>query len=261
MNTLEINTINKKYETFELNISDIHISPGEIVALIGRNGAGKSTLIKSVMGIINADQFDVNFLGYPKEKINNKSIGYLGETLNYYENKRLLEIKNFYKKFFDDWDEEIFNHYVRIFELNTSKKVRDLSKGMLTKFRLALSLSQSPRLLVLDEPTSGLDPLIRDELLKILESYSRERECSILFSSHITEDIEKIANRVIFIKEGQIVLTINKSQVESGITIMNNSETGAEVVLKGNEHSLVISENNKMSIDEITQFVDKEVLL
>ena len=205
-NVLEINNLSKKYEKFELKNINLKIPEGSILGLIGQNGAGKSTIIKSIMNIIPYDSGSIKINGNNvniKNEISIKEeIGYVGEHLDFYPDVKLRQIYKFTCKFYRNWDESLFNRLIEIFNIDIDKKIKELSKGMVVKFSLAMALSHRPKFLLLDEPTSGLDPVIRSELLDILSEEVKSRKCSILFSSHITEDIIKIADTVAFIDNG-----------------------------------------------------------
>lgn len=216
-NVLEINNLSKKYEKFELKNINLKIPEGSILGLIGQNGAGKSTIIKSIMNIIPYDSGSIKINGnnvdIKNEILIKEEIGYVGEHLDFYPDVKLRQIYKFTCKFYRNWDESLFNRLIEIFNLDIDKKVKELSKGMVVKFSLAMALSHRPKFLLLDEPTSGLDPVIRSELLDILSEEVKSRKCSILFSSHITEDIIKIADTVAFIDNGEIKLVENKEKI------------------------------------------------
>ena len=216
-NVLEINNLSKKYEKFELKNINLKIPEGSILGLIGQNGAGKSTIIKSIMNIIPYDSGSIKINGNNvniKNEISIKEeIGYVGEHLDFYPDVKLRQIYKFTCKFYRNWDESLFNRLIEIFNIDIDKKIKELSKGMVVKFSLAMALSHRPKFLLLDEPTSGLDPVIRSELLDILSEEVKSRKCSILFSSHITEDIIKIADTVAFIDNGEIKLVENKEKI------------------------------------------------
>ena len=165
------------------------------------------------------------------KKIKGK-IGYVGEDPSFFEKSRLKEIKNFYRMFYDTWDEQYYRMLMERFELLDDYKVIELSKGMKVKFSLCLALSHKPELLVLDEPTSGLDPLVRNEILALLKEYAEEYNAGIIFSSHITEDMEKIAEKLIFIYKGNVLdQCATKNLLEQRISI----DTYLENLINGGE--------------------------
>ena len=196
----------------EFQIKDVSISlpRGYIMGFIGPNGAGKTTTIKLIMNLIKRDRGEVLIFG--KDNIKNEKevkqrIGFVYDENYYYDFLSLQEMKNIIAPFYRDWDEAVFQKYLKVFELPPRKKVKDLSRGMKMKFSLALALSHKAELILMDEPSSGLDPVFRSELLDILRSEIQDENRGILFSSHITSDLERIADYICFINNGQIVFS------------------------------------------------------
>lgn len=215
-NMLEINSLNKSYPKFELKNINLAIKKGEIMGFIGPNGAGKSTTIKSIVNIIPFDRGKITIDG--KDLSSNEieikqDIGYVGEHLDFYEKVKIRKIYKFTRKYYKNWDESLFADLVKRFGLDLDKKMNELSKGMIVKFSLAMALAHHPKLLILDEPTSGLDPVVRNDLLEMLLEIVKNERCSVLFSSHITEDIAKIADKVAFIYDGEIRLIAEKKAI------------------------------------------------
>lgn len=213
---LEINDLNKSYQKFKLKNINLSLKKGEIMGFIGPNGAGKSTTIKSIVNIIPFDSGKITIDG--KDLSSNEiaikhDIGYVGEHLDFYEKVKLGKIYKFTRKYYKNWDESLFADLVKRFDLDLDKKMNELSKGMIVKFSLAMALAHHPKLLILDEPTSGLDPVVRNDLLEILLETVKNEQCSVLFSSHITEDIAKIADKVAFIYDGEIRLVAEKKAI------------------------------------------------
>ena len=208
--------ISKKYKKFELQPTSIEIDKGEIVALIGENGAGKSTLIKCMCGVIDADEGQLEVDGQVVKKLDDVLVlGFMNQDQNVYNEIKIRDLTNFVKDVMKKkFDQEVYYYYFKdVFQLDEDYKMKELSTGMKVKYFLSLELAKNPDLLVLDEPTSGLDPIVRDEVLDILRCVAKEKNTSVLFSSHITEDIEKIADRVIFINNGRIVLQGDKKDI------------------------------------------------
>lgn len=212
---LQIKALNKSYPGFRIKDLNLNINEGEIVGIIGANGAGKSTIIKSILNIINVDSGIINFYDENMKQNEEKvklEIGYVGDNNKFYNDIAIQSIYKFVKESYKDrWDDKYFNTLIKdVFKLDMKKKVKELSKGMLVKFMIAIALSHNPKLLILDEPTSGLDPIIREEVLKILFNMNRESNMTIFMSSHILEDIESICHRIIYIDSGEIILDIKK---------------------------------------------------
>lgn len=213
MNTvLEIKNLCKKYSSFELKDVSFSLKEGSIMGFIGRNGAGKTTTIKSILNFVHPSSGSIVFFG--KEMIGNEDeikqlIGYAPGGINYYPMKTLKKITKITKSFYPSWNDELYEKYMEAFKLDENKKPKELSEGMKVKYNLVLALSHGAKLLILDEPTSGLDPVSRDELLTIFEKL-RDKGTSILFSTHITSDLEKCADSITYIKQGQIVDSSSK---------------------------------------------------
>ena len=209
---LEINNLTKKYSAFELKSISFQIKAGEVMGFIGRNGAGKTTAIKSILNLIHPDAGNVRILGmdYPDNEDEIKQqIGYVVGGTNYYKRKKLKDIVAITRIFYDNWDDESYRHYLNAFKLDENKKIMELSEGMKVKFYLTLALSHQARLLILDEPTSGLDPVSRDEINEIFRKLA-EKGVAILFSTHITSDLEKCADTITYIKNGELLLSTKK---------------------------------------------------
>ena len=219
--------ISKKYKKFELQPTSIEIDKGEIVALIGENGAGKSTLIKCMCGVIDADEGQLEVDDQVVKKLDDVLVlGFMNQDQNVYNEIKIRDLTNFVKDVMKKkFDQEVYYYYFKdVFHLDDDYKMKELSTGMKVKYFLSLELAKNPDLLVLDEPTSGLDPIVRDEVLDILRCVAKEKNTSVLFSSHITEDIEKIADRVIFINNGRTVLQGNKKEIKKKYVKLNQQQ-------------------------------------
>ena len=209
---LEINNLTKKYSAFELKSISFQIKAGEVMGFIGRNGAGKTTAIKSILNLVHPDAGNVRILGmdYPNNEDEIKQqIGYVVGGTDYYKRKKLKDIVAITRIFYDNWDDESYRHYLNAFKLDENKKIMELSEGMKVKFYLTLALSHQARLLILDEPTSGLDPVSRDEINEIFRKLA-EKGVAILFSTHIISDLEKCADTITYIKNGELLLSTKK---------------------------------------------------
>ena len=210
---LLIENLNKKYPTFSLKDVSFAVKPGEIMGFIGRNGAGKTTTLKSIMNLIHYESgkisaFDKDMTEYELE--NKQRIGFALSELNYYPNKTIRQLMNVTKRFYKNFDEEKFNQVCKLFNLNLDKKLEELSSGMKVKYSVAIALSHHAELLILDEPTSGLDPVSRDEILDIFREIVKNKDRAILFSTHITSDLDKCASNITYIHNGEILYTGTK---------------------------------------------------
>ena len=209
-NVASLKNIVKSYKDFKLDNISIDFLTGYITGLIGPNGAGKTTALKILMNIVKPDSGYVSVLGMEyknNEKYIKNKIGYVGEVQYFYEDRTISWTADFVSKFYTDWDNPMFNKYLDEFQINHSKKIKTLSKGMRVKFSLALALSHNPSLIVLDEPTSGLVPIIRRNVLDLLKkTINEDPQKAVIISSHITNDLERIADHVLYLVDGQIML-------------------------------------------------------
>ncbi len=217
-NILELQNVQKKYKGFVLDGISLSLPQGYILGLIGPNGSGKTTTIKILMNMVKRNRGEAQVFGLDPQKnakkIKNK-VGYLGEEQHFYGNKTVAWTGKFVSAFYDNWDTNTFQSLLTNFEISRTKKTRELSKGMKVRFSLALALSHDPELLILDEPTAGLDPVIRREVLELLQKKSKNEGKSVIISSHITDDIMRTADLVAFLIEGKIVLVSEKDELLS----------------------------------------------
>ncbi|MGG4267690.1 ABC transporter ATP-binding protein [Peribacillus simplex] len=210
---LEVNNLNKTYDNFSLKDVTFSLNEDCITGFIGTNGAGKTTTIKAILGLILKDSGNINFLGKDMDKNERKSKNKIGIVLDegyFYDELTLKEMKNVIAPSYTDWDEPVFLAYIKQFSLNLEQKISTLSKGMRMKFAVALALSHHADLLIMDEPTSGLDPLVRSELMNILLDFMKEPGKSVFFSTHITSDLDKVADMIILIDDGKILVNEEK---------------------------------------------------
>ena len=211
---LIISGLTKTYKDFMLNGVSFSVPCGSIVGLIGENGAGKSTTINAVLGLIQKEAGSICVLG--KEQLDNEikeQIGVVFDGNNYPEIFSTRKLNRVMKNVYHSWEEHTFLNLLKKFSLPTDKPIKQFSKGMKMKLAIAVALSHNSKLLILDEATSGLDPVIRDDILDILLDFAQDETHSILISSHITTDLEKIADYIVFIHEGQIVFSKPKDEL------------------------------------------------
>ena len=208
MYLLEVENLCKTFPTFSLKDVSFKIEEGYIMGFIGRNGAGKTTTLKSMLNFVKADKGTcvINGFDVSKDEIKVKeSIGFVSGTEGFYQTTKIKTITNVTKKFFDNWNEELYKKLLSTFKLDENKKIKELSAGMKIKYQIALAMCHGAKLLILDEPTSGLDPVSRDELIMLFREYISDGKRSILFSTHITSDLEKCADYITYIKDGKII--------------------------------------------------------
>lgn len=213
---LQVTDLTKKYPDFTLDNVSFDIPQGMIVGFIGQNGAGKTTTLKCIMRTVCSDGGKVVAFGKDMaeyESQNKQIISFTTGAFDYYPRESLAKIAKVYASFYDEWSQADFDNYCLRFNLVTSKKVCELSAGMKVKFALSLAMSHNAKLFIFDEPTSGLDPIARDELLDVFRDIVDEGDKSILFSTHITSDLDKCADIILFIREGRIVLEQPKDEL------------------------------------------------
>lgn len=205
---LGLSGVRKTFKDFHLRIDDLSMDRGYVLGLVGRNGAGKSTTIKILMNLIYPESGEVRVLGLkqPGQDMEIKRrVGYLSENPVFYEDMTAGWMARMVSRYYPTWDNGLYEGYLRKFSLDPRKKVKELSKGMVVKLGLTLALSHQPELLILDEPTSGIDPVVRHELLEEIGDIIRDERRTVLLSSHITQDVEQVADFVAIMDEGAIV--------------------------------------------------------
>jgi ABC-2 type transport system ATP-binding protein len=215
MDLLTVTGLSKAYETFRLNDISFTLPPGYIMGFIGRNGAGKSTTIKAMLDMVHRDAGQVSVLGqeyFANQLTLKQVIGVTFGAIDYYEKSPLRRITATVRRFYNTWDDAAYQGYLERFELDERKTVEKLSAGMRVKYGLALALSHQARLLILDEPTSGLDPVSRDDLLDLFRELIEQGDRSILFSTQITSDLEKCADFITYIRQGELVASCEKDE-------------------------------------------------
>ncbi|MGO4541105.1 ABC transporter ATP-binding protein [Paenibacillus sp. 2TAB19] len=227
MLALEIKALNKKYEHFQLKDVSFQLEKGYIMGFIGANGAGKTTTIKSILNLTRMDSGEIRILGKDliKHEVELKqNIGSAFGDIDFYTRSKIKTLTNVIKKFYRNWDDQAYHNYLKKFNLNENKKIAELSTGMKVKYNLALALSHGAKILILDEPTSGLDPVARDNLLDIFQELVEDGEITILFSTHITSDLEKCADYITYIHNGQIINSSEKEQFIDTYRLVNGSK-------------------------------------
>lgn len=208
MSVLSVSGLSKSYPSFSLKNVSFELQEGVITGFIGRNGAGKTTTLKSLLNFVHPDKGEIQFFGQSFQKNEfeiKQKIGFVSGGISFYPKKKLRTITSVTKRFYPQWDEAAYKKYLKRFELDEDKVPDSLSAGMKVKYSLALALSHRAKLLLLDEPTSGLDPVSRDDLLDVFLDLVEEDGVTILFSTHITSDLEKCAEEILYLKKGEII--------------------------------------------------------
>lgn len=227
MTVLRVEGLCKQYPKFQLKDVSFSLEKGRIMGFIGRNGAGKTTTLKSLLNFVHPDAGEIEFFGSTlaqDEQGIKQKLGFVSGGVEFYPHKKLDAITRVTRSFYDNWDDEACMEYMRRFALDGDKTPEQLSAGMKVKYALTLALSHNAQLLILDEPTSGLDPVSRDELTDIFLSLVREKGVSILFSTHITSDLDKCADDIAYIRGGRIVEVCELDAFVDGWRLVRFSE-------------------------------------
>ncbi len=211
-NVIQINQLVKKYQNFQLEPLTVSIPKGMIIGLIGENGAGKTTLMKSMLGIIHPDSGDI--------QMKEEHVGVVLDQSFFPELLTANDIHLIMKDIYSTWDQTLFFDYLKRFQLPKNKMIKEMSKGMRKKLEIVTALSHHPSLLILDEPTSGLDPVVRNEVLDLFLEFIQDEQHTILFSTHITSDLEHISDYIIFLDQGQIVLQEERNILQNDYGIL-----------------------------------------
>lgn len=216
MNALEIKNLSKEYPGFRLDDLTLTLPSGCIMGLVGENGAGKSTTIRLILDMIRKDSGTVVILGRNNNEnmeLTKEEIGVVLDEVGIPDCLSITQIGNIMKNTFRNWDENEFRRLTEKFELPAGREFKDFSRGMKMKTGIAVALSHKSRLLILDEATSGLDPVVRDEVLEMLSDFTRDEDHSILFSSHIVSDLEKLCDYIAFLHKGKLMLCEEKDRL------------------------------------------------
>lgn len=231
MNVVELENVTKNYSGFCLDNVNMTVSQGSIVGLVGENGAGKSTIIKLILNLVNADGGVIKVFGKSVGEVKD-DIGIVFDEPCFNEYLKLAEIERVLAGLHKNWQKDTFLSYADKFNLPLDKKFKEFSRGMKMKAMIAAALSHKAKLLILDEPTSGLDPIVRDEILDVFNEYTRSAENTILISSHILSDLEKICDYITFIHSGKIVFSSEKDLLKEDFGVVRVSEEDFEKIDK-----------------------------
>lgn len=272
---LKITNLNKKYPKFELKDVSFSILPGQIMGFIGRNGAGKTTTLKCIMNLIHHDSGKIELFDKDMDKYeleNKQRVGFMLSEIHYYPNKTIKQLSDVTGKFYKKFDKEKFYELCKYFNVDINKKIEELSSGMKVKYSLALALSHEADLLILDEPTSGLDPVSRDEILDLFKQIVKNKDRSILFSTHITSDLDNCASDITYIHGGKIVYSgkkedfinkylfikdksKNKELLSSYISFKDNDLYYEGLILRSDEDKFLNNENIEISSPDLEQIM------
>lgn len=235
MNALRVENLTKKYPRFTMDGVSLTLERGRIMGLIGKNGAGKTTALKAILHLISPDGGQIEILGLPcpeRELECRQKLGVVLGGIDFYRDKKLSAITNVTRRFYREWDEAAYRRYLEEFALDPDKRVRELSAGMRVKYLVALTLSHHAELFLFDEPTSGLDPVSRDELLELFRALTAGGERSILFSTHITTDLDRCADDVAYLRGGRLLACGEKAEFIRSFRHLRTPEDRDELSLE-----------------------------
>ncbi len=256
-NVIEISGLCKRYQKFALDNVTLNVPMGSVMGFIGANGAGKSTTLKAILGLYKRDGGEVKVLGEDSEKMSNETrekIGVVFDTMPFPKNLTVTMLDKVFSGIYKTWDSEKFFAYITRFELPLKKKLSGFSRGMEMRLSIAAALSHNPSLLVLDEPTGGLDPVMRSEILDIFLEFMQDETHSILMSTHITSDLEHIADYICFINKGKIVFTEERNEMLEKYRIMKCTEEDLQQVDK---KDIIGMRKGRFSNEVLTMNADK----
>ena len=235
MNAIELSHINKSFGDFAIRDLNLTVPSGTICGLVGENGAGKSTTIRLLMGALQPDSGTASVLGTnvssPEFREVKEDVGVVLDEAYFPESLNAAQVGKIMAATYCQWDQKLYDSYLKRFDLPEKKQFKDFSRGMRMKLAIAVALSHQPKLLVLDEATAGLDPIVRDEVLDIFNEFTREEDHSILISSHILSDLEKLCDYIAFIHQGNLLFCEEKDRLLEEYGIFTDSAEQLECLL------------------------------
>lgn len=224
MNAVEVKELTKKFKGFTLDHVSFSLPAGCIMGLVGENGAGKSTTLKLLLNMIQKDSGRITILGKDEKNIDKNEIGVVFDECRFHESFTAKDINQVLKSIFQRWNEQQFFDYLNRFEVPSNKKLKEFSRGMKMKISIAAAVSHDAKLLLLDEPTSTLDPVVRDEMLDIFYDFISDEQHSIIISSHIVSDLEKVCDYIAFMHKGKMILCEEKDRLLQECRLAQMSE-------------------------------------
>lgn len=239
VNLLEVKNLRKEYDQFVLKDVSFELPQGYVMGLVGPNGSGKTTIIKLIMNLIMKQAGDIEIFDQDHQASEAQikaRIGFVYEIPCFYANLRLHQIVALIAPFYPTWDQAVHERHCQAFQLAMDQKFNSLSQGMKMRFSLALALSHHADLLILDEPTSGLDPVFRHEFLELLRQHMQDENRAVLYSTHITSDLEKIADYLTLLKDGEILLSLSTNEIDENwgvVKTQQEPETWADLDIQG----------------------------
>ena len=268
MNKIEIKNLKKDYQNFTLKDVNFSIPEGYVTGFIGRNGMGKTTTIKSILSLIQYQGEILSMHGNEETKLDNQKIGVIMDDSFLAKDWNMELVNQAMKVGYDAWDESTYWEFLEKFHIDKKLKVKELSRGMKIKLMLSIALSHNAELLILDEPTSGLDPSMREEFVEVISDYMQDDNHTVLFSTHITQDLETIADYIVFIDNGEIVLALEKEEfinhfmiLKCGLENQNTLDSDAILGQKKTKYNIEYLVK-RHAIDEIpNEYVEDEITI
>ena len=252
MNAIEIRNLSKDLDNFTLNIENLDIKKGFITGFIGPNGSGKTTTIKLIMNMLNKDNGTIKIFD-EEYKLDDTSIkeiiGYVGDIPGYMKEVKFKDIKKSIAPFYKNWDENLYNYYLKKFDINENKVYKESSKGQQKKFELIITLAHHPKLIIMDEPTANLDPIVRNEFVEVLQEHMDKDGVTVFYSTHITSDLDKVGDYLVFIYKGKIILSSDKESILENHRIIKG---GKELLDDETKKYLISYNKNSFGFDGLT---------
>ncbi|WP_102275107.1 ABC transporter ATP-binding protein [Cytobacillus massiliigabonensis] len=256
-NAIEFHNVNKKYKDFQIKNLSMNVKKGYVTGFIGANGAGKSTTIKMILNLVKKNSGAISVLGMDSSKDDRKikeKIGFVFDEGIFYESLTLKELKKIIAPAYKQWDEKIYKHYIDLFELPQNKKIKNYSKGMKMKTSLAFALSHHAELIIMDEPTSGLDPIFRRDILDILYDIMQDEKKTIFFSSHITTDLDRIADYITFLHNGELIFSKEFHSISEEYAIVKGN---TNLLDKQTEKEFISIRKTESGFEALTKNISK----
>ena len=252
MNAIEIRQLSKSLDKFTLRIDELDIKKGFITGFIGPNGSGKTTTIKLIMNMLNKDNGTIKVFDkeYKVDDLSIKEIiGYVGDISGYMKESKFKDIKKSIASLYKNWDENLYHYYLNKFEINENKVYKESSKGQQKKFELILALCQHPKLIIMDEPTANLDPIVRNEFIDVLQEQIEKEGVTVFYSTHITSDLDKVGDYLVFIYKGKMILTGDKESILESHKIIRGRK---ELLDNETKKALISYKENAFGFDGLT---------
>lgn len=249
MNAIELNNVCKSFDGFKLNNVSFNLPTGCILGLIGENGAGKSTTIKLILDVLNLQKGSINVFGKDHKQLDKNDVGVVNDDFGMPDCLNAFQLEDVMSNIFSNWNHDEFVRLCNLLNIPTDKKYKDLSMGNKMKIRIVVAMSHNASLLILDEPTNGLDPVVRDEVISILFDFTRNENHSILISSHIVSDLEKVCDYICFMHDGKVMIYEEKDELLNNYGVINYA----------NDETLDINENAIIKIKQTSY--SKEILI